>query len=148
MSTWFRKFTILAMTFAFALATAVVLPAESLARGGKGGGRSHGGGGHKVPKFHNAHKGGHKSSSHRYKSNNNKHHHHYNHDHWHNHYNHYGRWAGAAIGAATIGAIVYSLPPSCVRVVRNGVAYRQCGSDWYAPRYQGSSVSYVVVRAP
>ncbi len=80
--------------------------------------------------------------------------HHYDHD------DHWNDWddhpfataaavtAGVAVTRAVIGSIVYSLPPSCVTTVINGVAYQQCGSDWYEPRYAGTSVQYVVINAP
>ena len=50
--------------------------------------------------------------------------------------------------APVIGATVYSLPPSCVAVVRDRVTYQQCGSTWYQPQYAGTQVRYVVVNAP
>lgn len=56
--------------------------------------------------------------------------------------------AGVAITSAVIGSIVYSVPPSCVTTVINGIAYQQCGNTWYQPRYYGTSVQYVVVVAP
>ncbi|HEX5123446.1 MAG TPA: hypothetical protein VFV97_09370 [Rhodanobacteraceae bacterium] len=73
--------------------------------------------------------------------------------------NHHDNWdhpvaAAAAIGtaaavtAAAIGSIAYSIPPSCVPVNVNGVTFQQCGSTWYQPQYAGSSVQYVVVTAP
>lgn len=80
--------------------------------------------------------------------------HHYDHD------DHWNDWddhpfataaavtAGVAVTRAVIGSIVYSLPPSCVTTVINGVAYQQCGNDWYEPRYAGTSVQYVVINAP
>jgi len=55
---------------------------------------------------------------------------------------------GVAIGAtaAVIGSMVNTLPPSgCTTVIRNGIAYSQCGSVWYEPRYSGNSVTYIVV---
>jgi len=40
--------------------------------------------------------------------------------------------AGAvAVTAAAIGSVAYSIPSSCVAVVRGGVTYQQCGSTWY-----------------
>lgn len=66
----------------------------------------------------------------------------------------YHPWATAAvIGATTatvlaIGTQVSSVPPECVSVVANGVAYQHCGPTWYQPRYVGSSVQYIVVAAP
>ncbi|WP_312320617.1 hypothetical protein [Stenotrophomonas sp.] len=79
--------------------------------------------------------------------------HHYDHDHWNDWDDHpfataAAVTAGVAVTRAVIGSIVYSLPPSCVTTVVNGVAYQQCGSDWYEPRYAGTSVQYVVINAP
>jgi hypothetical protein len=45
-------------------------------------------------------------------------------------------------------ADIDSLPPSCSMVQVGGVAYQQCGSTWYQPRYAGTSVQYVVVNSP
>ncbi len=56
--------------------------------------------------------------------------------------------AAAAVTAAAIGSVVYSVPPSCSTVIVNGISYSQCGSTWYAPRYSGTTVQYVVVNAP
>jgi hypothetical protein len=56
--------------------------------------------------------------------------------------------AGAAITAAAIGSMVYSLPPSCTVTVVNGYSYHQCGSVWYQPQYVGTTVEYVVVEQP
>nr|WP_242470903.1 hypothetical protein [Thiocystis violacea] len=57
--------------------------------------------------------------------------------------------AAAAVGTAiAIGAIVSSLPPGCRTVVVHGASYRQCGGNYYAPRYEGSSVVYEVVPPP
>lgn len=54
--------------------------------------------------------------------------------------------ATAAVTAAVVGSMVNTLPPSgCTTVIRNGIAYSQCGSVWYEPRYSGNNVSYVVV---
>ncbi len=54
--------------------------------------------------------------------------------------------ATAAVTAAVVGSMVNTLPPSgCTTVIRNGIAYSQCGSVWYEPRYSGNSVNYVVV---
>ena len=53
-----------------------------------------------------------------------------------------------AVTSAVIGSIVYSVPPSCVTTVVNGVAYQQCGNTWYQPQYAGTTVQYVVVNAP
>ncbi|MTW21307.1 hypothetical protein [Allochromatium palmeri] len=59
-----------------------------------------------------------------------------------------GAAAFAAGTALAIGAIVYSLPPNCRTVVVYGESYRQCGSDYYMPRYEGSSVVYELVPSP
>jgi hypothetical protein len=57
--------------------------------------------------------------------------------------------AAAAVGTAiAIGAIVYSLPPNCRTVVVYGERYRQCGNDYYLPRYEGSTVVYELVPSP
>jgi hypothetical protein len=56
--------------------------------------------------------------------------------------------AAAAVTAAAIGSVVYSVPPSCSTVIVNGVSYSQCGSTWYAPQYSGTNVQYVVVNPP
>ncbi|WEK07105.1 MAG: hypothetical protein P0Y51_17315 [Candidatus Pseudomonas colombiensis] len=66
----------------------------------------------------------------------------------------YHPWAtAAAIGVTTaaviaIGTQVASVPPDCVSVVANGVAYQHCGPTWYQPQYVGGSVHYIVVAAP
>jgi hypothetical protein len=54
----------------------------------------------------------------------------------------------AAVTAAAIGSVVYTLPSSCVVTVVNGISYQQCGGVWYAPQFEGSTVSYVVVSPP
>lgn len=56
--------------------------------------------------------------------------------------------AGAAVGAAVVGSYYRTLPPSCVTVYRSSISYYQCGSAWYQPVYSGSTVQYVVVKAP
>ena len=73
----------------------------------------------------------------------------------------YGRYgwgypAARAVGVAAattataiaVGTVVATLPSSCASVVVGGVAYQQCGSTWYQPRYAGSQVTYVVVDQP
>jgi len=127
-----------------AFLAAVAMPLESFSRGGGHGG-GHNGGHSNSHGFH-GHHGGHSNSA--YWRSNSKHHHHHEYDHWHTHNNYYGRWAGATLGAVAVGSIVYSLPASCVKIVRNGVAYKRCEDNWFAPRYQGSNVVYVAVRAP
>jgi hypothetical protein len=56
--------------------------------------------------------------------------------------------AGAALTAAAIGSVVYTLPPSCSVVVVGGISYQHCGSTWYEPQFSGTSVSYIVVGEP
>jgi hypothetical protein len=56
--------------------------------------------------------------------------------------------AAAVTTAAVVGSMVHSLPPSCQAVSIDGYTYQQCGSTWYQPQFQGSSVTYVVVNAP
>jgi hypothetical protein len=55
------------------------------------------------------------------------------------------RAAGAVATAAVVGAVVSTLPPSCVVTQAGGVTYQRCGATWYRPQYAGTSVSYVVV---
>jgi hypothetical protein len=74
-----------------------------------------------------------------------------------NHYGYRNGWdyhpiaAGVAIGtaaavtAAVVGSVVYSV--SCSTVGQRD-RLSQCGSTWYAPRYAGTTVEYVVVNAP
>ncbi|MGH8038157.1 MAG: hypothetical protein ACREPD_10475 [Stenotrophomonas sp.] len=79
---------------------------------------------------------------------------------YHDHDDHWNRWddhpfataaavtAGVAVTSAVIGSIVNSVPPSCVTTVIDGMAYQQCGSTWYEPRYAGTTVQYVVINPP
>ena len=56
---------------------------------------------------------------------------------------------GAAVAtAAAVGTVASSVPPSCRPVMVGNVAYQQCGSTWYQPRYAGSQVNYIVVNPP
>jgi uncharacterized protein DUF6515 len=50
--------------------------------------------------------------------------------------------------AAVVGSVVRTLPAGCSSVMVGNVAYQQCGSAWYQPRYSGSQVTYVVVNPP
>mgnify|MGYP007043344106 CR=1 FL=1 len=54
----------------------------------------------------------------------------------------------AAVTAAAIGAVVYSLPSGCGYRMVHGVRYYECGGTWYEQRYAGSQLTYVVVPAP
>ncbi|TWF47815.1 hypothetical protein FHW37_110112 [Neorhizobium alkalisoli] len=63
-----------------------------------------------------------------------------------------GYWGPAAVwGAATVvavGTVIATLPPECVTVVVNGVSYRECGGNWFEPRYDGHAVVYIAVANP
>ena len=50
----------------------------------------------------------------------------------------------AAVTAAVVGSMIYTLPPSCV----TWSYYYRCGEVWYQPQYEGTAVTYVVVNAP
>jgi hypothetical protein len=56
--------------------------------------------------------------------------------------------AAAVTTAAVVGSVVNTIPASCSAVTVNGLTYQQCGSTWYQPAFEGSSVTYVVVNAP
>jgi len=68
-------------------------------------------------------------------------------------YNHgccYG-WGAAAAGfvaGAAIGSMVYSLPPACPAYVYSGLTYNHCGGVWYAPQFEGTETTYIVVETP
>ena len=49
------------------------------------------------------------------------------------------------VTAAAVGSMYNSLPPSCSPYAGS---YYYCGGAYYAPRYEGSSVTYVVVDKP
>jgi len=51
----------------------------------------------------------------------------------------------AAVTSAVIGSMVYSLPPSCSPYAGS---YYYCGGVYYAPQYQGDTITYVVVDRP
>ena len=111
----------------------------SIHGGGKHGG-GHGGGGHNTNINVNVnHNGGGHHDDH--------------HDHHHHHHHHHDVIGGVVAGAITglaIGAIVTaaSMPSGCSDIVIGGIAYRQCGSTWYQPYYQGTTVQYIVVNPP
>ena len=75
-----------------------------------------------------------------------------------NHYydggRHYGYYHGRAIvawsTALVIGSMVAaaSMPTTCTTFVLNGITYKECGSAYYQPYYQGSTVVYKVVNSP
>jgi hypothetical protein len=66
----------------------------------------------------------------------------------------YGYWGGSAILAWTSAVVVGSwiaaatMPTTCTTFIHNGISYRQCGSSYYRPYYQGSTVVYQVVSSP
>jgi hypothetical protein len=59
-----------------------------------------------------------------------------------------GAVVGAAVTAAAIGSVAYTLPSSCSVVVVNDITYDQCGSTWYQPQFAGTTTTYVVVSPP
>lgn len=75
-----------------------------------------------------------------------------------NHYygggGHYGYWGGRTVvawsSALVIGSMVAaaSMPTTCTTFITNGVTYKQCGSSYYHPYYQGDTVVYKVVSSP
>lgn len=75
-------------------------------------------------------------------------------NHYHGGGRHYGSYRGRAIVAWTaglaIGAMIASssMPSSCTTIITNNVTYRRCGSAYYRPYYQGSTVVYQVVNSP
>lgn len=52
---------------------------------------------------------------------------------------------GMAIGSMIASA---SMPTTCTTFVTNGISYRQCGSSYYHPYYQGDTLVYKVVASP
>jgi hypothetical protein len=133
--------------------TALVASTEaSDARRGGGGARSRGGGGarHRSGGGGKRHGGG--GGGKRHGGGGGKHHGNRHHNNGHDRHHYHGgalAWGVAAgVTAAAVGSIVYSLPSGCTTYVSQGVTYRQCDGVWYAPRYQGSEVVYVVVDAP
>ncbi|MCB1502542.1 MAG: hypothetical protein KDK07_22650 [Bauldia sp.] len=54
----------------------------------------------------------------------------------------------AAVTAAAIGSVVYSLPSGCGYRMVHGVRYYECGGVWYEQRYAGSQLTYIVVPSP
>jgi hypothetical protein len=51
--------------------------------------------------------------------------------------------AAAYNAAAAAPAPVTTLPPGCVQVVSAGVAYQQCGANYYRPYYQSGTLVYM-----
>lgn len=63
---------------------------------------------------------------------------------WNDHYHPVARGVAvgtaAAVSAAVVGSMMYSLPPSCTTRYDTGVSYSYCGGVWYAPQYQSDRV--------
>lgn len=72
----------------------------------------------------------------------------------HRYYGGYGYYGGHPIVAFTTGLVIGSviaastMPTTCTTVVANGISYRQCGSSYYQPFYQGDTLVYKVVASP
>jgi len=66
----------------------------------------------------------------------------------------YGYYHGNPVLAFTTGLVIGSIiaastmPKSCTTVMVGGVSYRQCGSSYYMPVYQGDTLVYKVVASP
>jgi len=56
--------------------------------------------------------------------------------------------AAAAVTAAAIASVAYSLPPACASRLYPAGTYYSCDGVWYQPQYVGTEVTYVVVQAP
>lgn len=56
--------------------------------------------------------------------------------------------AEALVTTLAIGTLVSSLPSGCRSVAVSGITYELCGSTWYAPRFSGNQLVYVVVQPP
>lgn len=150
-SVFFNAVTFI-LVAALVLGAGLIVPGSALAgppmrgqaqmsiRGGGHGGGGHGGGG-----------GGHNTNVNVNVNNHGGgggHHDDYHHDD--HHHNILGDVVVGTITGLAIGAIVTaaSMPPACSDVVIGGVVYRQCGSTWYQPYYQGTTVQYIVVNPP
>jgi hypothetical protein len=54
----------------------------------------------------------------------------------------------AAVTSAVVGSRYYALPAGCAPYPYSGLTYYSCGGAYYAPRYEGDTVVYVVVDRP
>ena len=54
----------------------------------------------------------------------------------------------AAVTAAAIGSVAYSLPSGCTTLYGYPTPYYNCAGTYYAPQYQGTDITYVVVESP
>ena len=130
---------------------AAVEVAVAAAGGGGGGSNSHNGGGFQGGGYHGGSKGGSKGGSYKppnYKGTKSKRQNHQDYDRWQKRGDYYGRWSSSGSDRDDMGGLVNSLPKGCSKVVKNGAAYKRCGSSWYKPRYQGSNLVYMRVKQP
>lgn len=67
-------------------------------------------------------------------------------EYWDDYNRYYGYRGGVYVGTTT--TYITTLPCTTTAVVVNGVTYYNCSSTWYQRGYSGSSVTYVVVKAP
>jgi hypothetical protein len=56
--------------------------------------------------------------------------------------------AAAAVTAAAIGSVAYSLPYGCSPVYYAPYTYQHCGGAWYQPQFEGTETTYIVVEQP
>lgn len=67
---------------------------------------------------------------------------------------HYGYYRGSPLLAFSTGLVIGSviaastMPTTCVTTYVNGISYRQCGSSYYQPFYEGDTLVYKVVTTP
>lgn len=54
----------------------------------------------------------------------------------------------AVVTSAVVGSRYYALPGGCAPYPYSGFTYYSCGGVYYAPRYEGDTVVYVVVDRP
>jgi len=123
--------------------------AEARGRGGRGGG-ARGGGARSRPA--NRPSGNRPSGNRNVNKNVNVNVNHNNR--YHGGHRHYGYYRGHPIARWTTALVIGSwvaaatMPTTCTTVVANGISYRQCGSSYYQPFYQGDTLVYQVVASP
>ena len=121
------------------------------ARGGRGGGARGARGGGSRARAGNVNRGG---GANRNRNTNRNVNRNVNVNHYYGGGGRYGYWGGRAIvawsSALIIGSMVAaaSMPTTCTTFVHGGVSYRQCGSSYYQPFYEGDTVVYKVVSSP
>ena len=65
-----------------------------------------------------------------------------------------GYYGGRPLAVFTTGLIIgtmvsaSTMPTTCVTTYVNGISYRQCGSSYYQPFYEGDTLVYKVVTTP